>query len=306
MPPTIDNIVHLLHPLPLLPAIKPTHKPSVTRSISMKPSRNHFLISLLFAFAFCIRILNAGTLGIFTYEITGKSVAITDISHLAHGNLVIPSLIEGKPVTTIGANACSARPLITSVTLPSSIKSIGDRAFNNCMLLAGATFNGNAPQMGERVFGGRLAAYDFKIFVADSSKGFSVPRWLGYRLSRPKGEVAVHGFYRPYLLRDVSYTYNCRQVPVGDRSTSHEFKLTNVGNRPLRSIHARIKGEDSADFLIVVPAKSSLAPGKSTTVKIVFSPRKKGKRQARLELKSSDSNEGNYEIQLSGTGIDYL
>jgi hypothetical protein len=272
----------------------------------MKPSRNRSLISLLFAFAFCIRFLNAGTLGVFTYEITGKSVTITEIDGLAQGHVVIPSFIEGKPVTTIGARACYGRSSVTSVALPSSVKSMGDRAFYNCLQLAGATFNGNAPQMGERVFGGHYSAYDFKIFIEDGSKGFSVPGWLGYRLSLPKGEVAIHGFSRPYLQRDVSYTSDYGQVPVGDRSISHVIKLTNVGNRPLGSIRAKIKGENPTDFLIVLPAKSSLAPGKSTTVKIVFSPKNKGKRHARLELQSSDYDEGNFEIQLSGTGIGFL
>ena len=211
-------------------------------------------------------------------------------------------------VKTIGANAFTGCNQLAAVRIPRSVKNIGDHAFFGCARLAGASFDGDAPQMGERVFGQNIgpAITDFTIFVEDDSTGFSIPRWLGYRLSLPSGEIAIHGLQYPYLLRNVLSAFKYGTVPVGDKTIAHAFKLTNVGNRPLTSIRAKLKGDDTSDFIVVLPPKTTLAPGKSTTVEIAFSPKVKGKRRTMLELESSDSNEDGYEIRLSGIGIKFF
>jgi hypothetical protein len=66
---------------------------------------------------------NNGTL---TLTITGYSGP--------DGNVVIPASINGLPVTSIGNDAFNVSPGLTGVTIPSSVTSIGQGAFNNCSL----------------------------------------------------------------------------------------------------------------------------------------------------------------------------
>jgi uncharacterized repeat protein (TIGR02543 family) len=60
------------------------------------------------------------------------------------GDIVIPAVYKGKPVTTIGAYAFSwgekKAAKISSVTIPASVKSIEDSAFNCCDLLTTVIF----------------------------------------------------------------------------------------------------------------------------------------------------------------------
>ena len=58
---------------------------------------------------------------------------ITDVARPdRNGNVVIPSEIKGKPVTTIESNAFSNNSKIVNVELPDTIVTIGSRAFANC------------------------------------------------------------------------------------------------------------------------------------------------------------------------------
>jgi uncharacterized repeat protein (TIGR02543 family) len=68
---------------------------------------------------------------LFYFEYPG-SVKITGSTSTISGAVVIPSHINGKPVTEIGYNAFYEANEITSVTLPQTITKIGYSAFNDC------------------------------------------------------------------------------------------------------------------------------------------------------------------------------
>jgi len=74
--------------------------------------------------------VQSGTYGDFEYVINGGSVTITKYKGTA-ANVSIPVAIEGKPVTSI--KKCYGTNL-TSVTIPDSVTSIGERAFSGTKL----------------------------------------------------------------------------------------------------------------------------------------------------------------------------
>ena len=47
-------------------------------------------------------------------------------------NITVPSSIDGRPVTGIGADAFKASTVLKSITLPDTIEYIGAHAFYNC------------------------------------------------------------------------------------------------------------------------------------------------------------------------------
>ncbi len=69
-----------------------------------------------------------------TIEISGYNGDIDTLTELA-----IPSEIDGKTVTIIGANVFSKYTSLESVTIPEGVKSIGDFAFSDCTSLKSVT-----------------------------------------------------------------------------------------------------------------------------------------------------------------------
>jgi hypothetical protein len=69
----------------------------------------------------------------FTYTTNNGTIIITGYTD-TNDVVIIPSTIAGLPVTSIGVDAFTLSPNLTSVTIPNSVTSIGEGAFNNCGL----------------------------------------------------------------------------------------------------------------------------------------------------------------------------
>ena len=81
------------------------------------------------------------------------TVTLTGYTGLG-GAVIIPNLINGLPVTGIAANAFQTNTALTSITIPASVTSIPDQAFENCYCLTAVYFQGSAPSLGANVFTG--------------------------------------------------------------------------------------------------------------------------------------------------------
>lgn len=101
------------------------------------------MLSLLLTTAMLLAVLPLGVwadseTGDFIYTLSNGEVTITRYTGEG-GDVVIPSEIEGYPVTTIGNDAFFSNTSITNVTIPYGVTSIGDFAFGGCSALTRVT-----------------------------------------------------------------------------------------------------------------------------------------------------------------------
>ncbi len=82
-----------------------------------------------------------------TYEVSGKG-------SYTNTEIVIPSVYNDKPVTSIGNWAFSGCSGLTSVTIPDSVTSIGNSAFEYCRRLTSVTIGNKVTSIGDDAFYG--------------------------------------------------------------------------------------------------------------------------------------------------------
>ena len=89
-----------------------------------------FLLTALMLLSAVPIMASAASVNDLYYEIVDGEVIITDCDYNASGKLVIPSKIDGYPVTSIGDLAFWKCENLTSITIPDSVTSIGYEAFS--------------------------------------------------------------------------------------------------------------------------------------------------------------------------------
>ena len=87
-----------------------------------------------------------------TYKVEGGTVSIVSCDTNASGELVIPSIYEGKTVTRIGDFAFVNCSSLTSLTIPNSVTSIGWGAFGDCISLTSVTIPKSVTTIWEDAF----------------------------------------------------------------------------------------------------------------------------------------------------------
>jgi hypothetical protein len=88
----------------------------------------------------------------FTYTTNNGTITITGYAG-TNNDVVIPSTIDGLPVTSIGTNAfLNAYYTVTSVTVTDSVTNIGDGAFSGCGMLTNVTMGNGVTSIGDGVF----------------------------------------------------------------------------------------------------------------------------------------------------------
>lgn len=75
---------------------------------------------------------SAETEGYYTYTVSNNEATITKFDKTVSGEVVIPTTLGGKPVTTIGQFVFSDRLNISKVTIPNTVTNIQANAFDGC------------------------------------------------------------------------------------------------------------------------------------------------------------------------------
>ena len=182
----------------------------------------------------------SGVSGNFQYSATATEVTITRYPTYLGGSVNVPSTINGLPVTTIGYAAFSNCYSLTSITLPTSVKTLEVNAFQNCISLSGFTIPSSVTTIRDNVFVGcsNLAS----ISVSASNPAYSSLDGILYNKSRTtlikipeykSGEVSL-----PSSLTSIRETQNCSRItsvsiPATVTSVSSPF----AGCRMLVSIN---------------------------------------------------------------------
>jgi hypothetical protein len=148
------------------------------------------------------------------------TITITGYSGFG-GDVTIPGMINGLPVTSLGAESFFNRSNLTSVTIPDSVTNIGDDVFAKCSNLNGVIFLGDPPGIGLDVFG-----YDSNttVFYWQGTTG-----WEGTFAGRPTYEL----YPFTYATNGGTITisgYNSFGGPVTVPSTINGLPVTSIGS----------------------------------------------------------------------------
>lgn len=86
------------------------------------------------------------------YERVGDHVVLVGIGSFTNEKIVIPPMVDGYPVTEIGAKAFRSNKVITSVIIPEGIVTINSKAFANCLLLKEIVLPSTLTTIGREAF----------------------------------------------------------------------------------------------------------------------------------------------------------
>jgi uncharacterized cupredoxin-like copper-binding protein len=115
-------------------------------------------------------------------------------------------------------------------------------------------------------------------------------------------EIAVQ---QPYGtgLSDGTATVDFPDTIVGKSSVAKKFTIKNIGSADLTGLALSKTGANPLNYQISGPAETTLAPGKSTSFTVTFSPTAKGERVAAVHIASNDADENPFDINLTGTAL---
>ncbi|MEZ5274957.1 MAG: leucine-rich repeat domain-containing protein [Opitutaceae bacterium] len=133
-----------------MPRFLANNRPAASFRKSLGPCQFGFAFAMLIRFA--VSGGYADQFGDFTYVECVTSIEITDFPDDFTGNVVIPAILCGKPVTSIGSRAFADGKL-KSVVIPSSVIRVGDHAFADCRFLTSVTYYDTLDRLGSEAFG---------------------------------------------------------------------------------------------------------------------------------------------------------
>lgn len=95
-------------------------------------------------------------------------------------------------------------------------------------------------------------------------------------------------------------------VIIGGKGRSIDLTIRNAGNRNLTGLSVVGNRGVPSDFFIKNLSKTTIKPGKTAILRIIFRPRDKGLRASTLRISSSDGDESPFVIKLAGRGLNIV
>ena len=95
-------------------------------------------------------------------------------------------------------------------------------------------------------------------------------------------------------------------IPVrktGQVSNPVKLVIKNSGTARLTGLGVTLTGADRAKFKVSAPAKLSLAPGESTSLKVTYTATAKAAVSAALRISSNDKDENPFNLKLQGAVV---
>lgn len=168
------------------------------------------------------------------FMIIEEASYVTIFSYLGSSyDVVVPSVINNKPVTHIGSNAFQQTG-VHSVSLPSSIVSIGDAAFFDCQNLASITIPDSVIEIGYQAFWNCLNLQSAAIGSKVKSIGveaFEYCENLGEIVIPQSVEsIGYNAFLGCKKLKDIVIPDNVTTLGSGAFSGCSSLKTASVGN----------------------------------------------------------------------------
>ena len=172
----------------------------------------------------CVNCGQPASEGLDMVLISEGEYTVSGIGTCTDTEILIPTTYNGLPVVSVEASAFLNNTAITSVVLPDSITSIGEKAFNGCESLTSVTFGENSQltSIGENAFNG-CESLTSVTFGKNSQLSSIGPGAFNYcysleSITIPESVTSIgsDAFYYCYGLRSVTFGENSQLTSIGD------------------------------------------------------------------------------------------
>lgn len=103
-------------------------------------------------------------------------------------------------------------------------------------------------------------------------------------------------------LRDNLNKVDFGLVKIVEGTETQTFTIRNTGSGRLTRLAVNKTGSYTSDYIVTQPTLTVLKPGEKTTFTVTFDPAGRGLRQALIHIRSNDSDESPFDIEVSGRG----
>ena len=164
--------------------------------------------AVAFAVTAIVCALTAGAEKAGDYQISATGVDTATITSYSGSatNLTIPSKLNGMKITQIDLNAFGENKKLTKVTIPDTVTTIGDLAFNNCTSLKEVTIPASVTEIGFWAFADCTSLKE--VTIPASVKSINYEAFGYYHYDKDSGETKkVDGFKINYVKNTCGHLY---------------------------------------------------------------------------------------------------